>query len=34
MTTPKIVEPRGRTVPATMRAAAIDRFSPPEVHLV
>jgi NADPH:quinone reductase len=31
MTTPKTVEPRARTVPATMRAAAIDRFGPPEV---
>jgi NADPH:quinone reductase len=31
MTTPKTAEARGRTVPATMRAAAIDRFGPPKV---
>jgi NADPH2:quinone reductase len=31
MTTPKTAELRPRTVPATMRAAAIDRFGPPEV---
>jgi NADPH:quinone reductase len=31
MTTPKTAEPHPRTVPATMRAAAIDRFGPPEV---
>ena len=31
MTTPKTVEPRARTIPPTMKAAAIDRFGPPEV---
>src|SRR4051812_9943178 len=31
MTTPKTVESRRHTIPTTMRAAAIDRFGPPEV---